>query len=129
MDDGAGQPGVVGVDDERVPVLAEQDQPAAGPQRAAGLAKGLSRVVEHVVELVGAVAGQFAVGQRQGGGRGEAEVGFRMAAPGGGDHLLVEVHADRAGALFREFRDGPARAAAHVGHRLAGSQMEQVVGA
>lgn len=54
--DGAGERGVVGVDDEGVPVLSDQHDAPAGGEHAPRLADRAGRVVQDVGHLFGPVA-------------------------------------------------------------------------
>jgi hypothetical protein len=81
-----------------------------------------------VQHLVRAVAGNRPGLERQLAGVADVELAARPALSGHGDHLGVEVHADRAGPPLGQLGDRAATAAAGVDHGSAGDVAEQLVG-
>ncbi|GAB7110757.1 hypothetical protein JCM4814A_90750 [Streptomyces phaeofaciens JCM 4814] len=128
VDQGAGQCRIVGVDDQSVPVLAHQDDPAPGRQHPAGLGQRPFRLGEFMEHLVGTVAVRRGVRQRQRVGVPEPDVRAGPPRPRGGDHPLVGVDPGRPHASAGQLGDRPSTTAADVHDPGAGRGAEQVVG-
>jgi hypothetical protein len=107
VDERADEFGIVGVDHERVPVLAEERRAAVSGQDPAGLDDGSVGLGEGVQDLVGAVAGDRAVVERQRGGVGDVELACGPALDGDIDHGGVQVDADGRHPTGGQLADGP----------------------
>ena len=126
--DAAAQCGLVGVDHQGVPVLAEQHDPPAGGEDPAGFGQRGVRVRQDVVHLVRPVPARLPVRERQVGGTRGAYVDVGEPGAGGGQHRRIQVHTDRACALSSQFGDRPPGAAADVDDGRARRQPQQPPG-
>jgi hypothetical protein len=119
VDERADEFGLVGVDHQRVPVLADEHRAAASGEDPAGLEDGPVGLGERVQDLVGAVAGDRAVVERQRGGVRDVELAGRPALGGDLDGGGVQVDADGPHPAGGEFTDGPPAPAADVDNGVA----------
>ena len=95
------------------------DRAAVSGQDPAGLDDGLLGIGEGVQDLVGAVAGDRAVIERQRCGVGDMELAYGPALDGDLDHGGVQVDADGPHPTGSQLADGAPAAAADVDNDVA----------
>lgn len=106
MDERTDEFGIVGFDRDRVPVLTDKHHPAT-----AGLDDGFLGLGEGMRNLVGAIAGDRAVRERQRGSVGDVELAHGPELRGDFDHGGVQVDTDGPHPASGRLADGPSGSA------------------